>query len=84
MNYADLKERGDAAKVATYLLGAGRTYEVVNKRAVLANQPPVYCQPATLTLNALDYLNIFEKQLAKFMSGNFLDYHLSVTRMVFG
>jgi hypothetical protein len=75
MNYPDLKERGDAAKVITYLLGAGRAYAVVNRRAQLADRPQLYCQPATVTLNGLDYLNIFEKQLAKPVPGNFLDYH---------
>ena len=64
-NYADVKRLGGTDTVMTYLMGAGNAYLTANANLGLRNQPQLYCQPPTLTLNALNYLEIFEKELAK-------------------
>jgi hypothetical protein len=64
-NYASAKQAGRADIVGIYLNGAGSAYVVANAVAATWNKPLLYCQPPTLTLNALNYLDIFEKELAR-------------------
>jgi hypothetical protein len=64
-NYASVKRMGGTETVLMYLMGAGNAYIVANASARTKNQPQLYCQPSDLTLNALNYLDIFEKELAR-------------------
>ncbi len=57
-----------------YLEGAGNAYVAANASAAMRNQPLLYCQPQTLTLNALNYLDIFEKELARGQPEAVLNY----------
>ena len=63
-NYANVKRMGGAATVGTYLMGAGNAYLVANASATAMHQPLLYCQPPALEMNALNYLEIFEKELS--------------------
>jgi hypothetical protein len=73
-NYANVKRMGGAPTVGMYLMGAGGAYLVANANAQMVNRPPLYCQPASLTLNGLNYLDIFEKELARSRSDDALNY----------
>ena len=65
-NYSSVKRMvGGRENVAMYLMGAGSAYMLANANAVGRNQPQLYCQPPTLVLNALNYLDIFEKELER-------------------
>src|SRR5580692_11778371 len=74
-NYSNVKQMGDGrATVMMYLMGAGNAYLMANAIAATRNQPQLYCQPPGLTLNALNYLDIFEKELARGLPEAVLDY----------
>jgi len=73
-NYSNVKRMGGSPTVATYLMGAGNAYLVANASAALMNRPQLYCQPQTLTLNSLNYLDIFEKELAMSQTEDALNY----------
>jgi hypothetical protein len=64
-NYSNVKRMGGADSVMMYLMGAGNAYIMANGNAMARNQPLLYCQPPGLTLNALNFLDIFEKELAR-------------------
>jgi hypothetical protein len=73
-NYTVAKRTGGTPTVAIYLMGAGNAYIVANASAAAANRPQMYCQPQALNLNALNYLEIFEKELARSQPEEVLNY----------
>jgi hypothetical protein len=73
-NYYTVKQMGGTPTVGIYLLGVGNAYIVANASAAVSNQPQLYCQPRTLTLNAQNYLDIFEKELARNQNEDALNY----------
>ena len=74
-NYSRVKRMvGGRENVATYLMGVGSAFMLANANATLKNQPLLYCQTPTLTLNALNYLDIFEKELERGPPESVLNY----------
>jgi hypothetical protein len=50
-------------------MAAGGSYLAANVELALNKEKILFCQPRTLTLNADNYVNIFEKELAKLKEG---------------
>jgi hypothetical protein len=66
-HYAEMRRYGAEREllIATYLAGAGSAFVTANAQLKLTIQPGLFCPPDGLVLSALNFVGIFDAELAR-------------------